>query len=176
MRFNGHVDAVNPATGRKIRPLFISLRATRDKSEVLEPAEPLFDPVASLRHHFLAAISQHPEELKSVEPVMPFSRADPRAVEAIDVIPTLDQRPNLLNLTPKEFESFIQNLFTTMGYETDQYRSSRDGGTDCMASKAGPVAPMKIAVQAKLYTKPSRQPTSATFTAPCSTKEPPSAS
>jgi len=89
VRFNGHLDAVNPATGRKIRPLFISLRATRDKSEVLEPAEPLFDPVASLRHHFLAAISQHPEELKSVEPVMPFSRADPRAVEAIDVISTL---------------------------------------------------------------------------------------
>jgi restriction system protein len=96
--FNGHVDAVNPATGRKIRPLFISLRATREKFDELELAEPLFDPVASIRHHFFAAISQHPEELKSVEPVMPFHRADPRAVEAIDVISTLDQRPNLLDL------------------------------------------------------------------------------
>ena len=84
---------------------------------------------------------------------MPFSRADPRVVEAIDVISTLDQRPNLLDLSPKEFESFVQNLFTKMGYETDQFRSSGDGGIDCMAYKRDPVAPMKIAVQAKLYTK-----------------------
>jgi restriction system protein len=84
---------------------------------------------------------------------MPFSRADPRVVEAIDVVSTLDQRPNLLDLSPKAFESFVQNLFTKMGYETDQYRSSNDGGIDCMAYKRDPVAPMKIAVQAKLYTK-----------------------
>lgn len=63
-----------------------------------------------------------------------------------------------MELTPKEFESFIQNLFTKMGYETDQYRSSGDGSIDCMAYKRDPVAPMKIAVQAKLYTK-TVQPT-----------------
>ncbi len=40
-----------------------------------------------------------------------------------------------------------------MGYETDQCRASRDGGIDCMAFQPDPVAPMKIAVQAKLYTK-----------------------
>ena len=116
-------------------------------------AEPRFDPVASIKRHFFAAISQHPEELKPVEPVMPFSRADPRVIEAIDVISTLDQRPNLLNLSLKEFESFVQNLLTKMGYETDQCRASRDGGIDCMAFQPDPVAPMKIAVQAKLYTK-----------------------
>ena len=151
--FNGHVDTVNPATGQKIRPPLISMRATREKFDELVLAEPRFDPVASIKRHFFAAISLHPEELKPVEPVMPFSRADPRIVEAIDVISTLDQRPNLLDLTPKAFESFVQNLFTKMGYETDQYRASNDGGIDCMAYKRDPVAPMKIAVQAKLYTK-----------------------
>ena len=156
--FNGHVDTVDPATGRKIQPPLISMRATRDKFDELLLTEPRFDPVASIRRHFFAAISPHPEELKAVEPVMPFSRADPRRIEAIDVISGLDQRPNLLDLTPKEFESFIQNLFTKMGYETDQYRSSGDGGIDCMAYKRDPVAPMKIAVQAKLYTK-TVQPT-----------------
>ncbi len=40
-----------------------------------------------------------------------------------------------------------------MGHETDQYGSSRDGGIDCMAFKPDPVAPMKIAVLAKLGTK-----------------------
>ena len=154
--FNGHVDTVDPATGRKIQPPLISMRATRDKFDELVLTEPRFDPVASIKRHFFAAISQHPEELKPVEPVMPFSRADPRAIEAIDVISSLDQRPNLLGHTPKEFESFIQNLFTKMGYETDQYRSSGDGGIDCVAYKRDPVAPMKIAVQAKLYTKTVR--------------------
>jgi len=151
--FTGHVDTVDPATGRKIRPPLISMRATREKFDELVLTEPRFDPVASIKRHFFAAISPHPEELKAIDPVMPFSRADPRRVEAIDVISGLDQRPNLLDLTPKEFESFIQNLFTKMGYETDQYRSSGDGGIDCMAYKRDPVAPMKIAVQAKLYTK-----------------------
>ena len=154
--FNGHVDTVDPATGRRIRPPLISMRATRDKFDELVLAEPRFDPVASIKRHFFAAISPHPEELKPVEPVMPFSRADPRVIEAIDVISTLDQRPNLLDLTPKEFESFIQNLFTKMGYETDQFRSSGDGGIDCMAYKRDPVAPMKVAVQAKLYSKTVR--------------------
>ncbi len=151
--FNGHVDTVDPATGRRIRPPLISMRATREKFDELVLTEPRFDPVASIKRHFFAAISLHPEELKPVEPVMPFSRADPRVIEAIDVISTLDQRPNLLDLSPKEFESFVQNLFTKMGYETDQFRSSGDGGIDCMAYKRDPVAPMKIAVQAKLYTK-----------------------
>jgi restriction system protein len=151
--FNGHVDTVDPATGQNIRPPLISMRATREKFDELVLTEPRFDPVASIRRHFFAAISQHPEELKPVEPVMPFSRADPRIVEAIDVISALDQRPNLLDLKPEAFESFVQNLFTKMGYETDQYRSSHDGGIDCMAYKRDPVAPMKIAVQAKLYTR-----------------------
>ena len=151
--FNGHVDTVDPATGRRIRPPLISMRATREKFDELVLTEPRFDPVASIKRHFFAAISPHPEELKEVEPVMPFSRADPRVIEAIDVISTLDQRPNLLDLTFKEFESFVQNLFTKMGYETDQFRASGDGGIDCMAYKRDPVAPMKIAVQAKLYTK-----------------------
>ena len=151
--FNGHVNTVDPATGRRIQPPLISMRATRDKFDELVLTEPRFDPVASIKRHFFAAISPHPEEFKPVEPVMPFSRADPRVIEAIDVISTLDQRPNLLDLTFKEFESFVQNLFTKMGYETDQFRTSGDGGIDCMAYKRDPVAPMKIAVQAKLYTK-----------------------
>jgi restriction system protein len=91
------------------------MRATKDKFDELVLTEPRFDPVASIKRHFFAAISQHPEELQPVEPVMPFSRADPRVVEAIDVVSTLDQRPNLLDLSPKAFESFVQNLFTKMG-------------------------------------------------------------
>ncbi len=38
--FNGHVDTVDPATGRKIRPPLISMRATRDKFDELVLTEP----------------------------------------------------------------------------------------------------------------------------------------
>lgn len=44
---------------------------------------------------------------------MPFSMADPRIIEPIDVLSIIDQRPNLLELKPSQFEAFIQNLFTT---------------------------------------------------------------
>jgi restriction system protein len=115
------------------------MRATRDKFDELVLAEPRFDPVVSIKRHFFAAISPHPEELKEIEPVMPFSRADPRVIEAIDAISTLDQRPNLLELTPKEFESFVQNLFTQMGYETDQFRTSGDGASTAWRTSAIPL-------------------------------------
>jgi Restriction endonuclease len=49
--------------------------------------------------------------------------------------------------------TWVANMTDMCAYETDQYRSSGDGGIDCMAYKRNPVAPMKIAVQAKLYTK-----------------------
>jgi restriction system protein len=39
--FNGHVDTVDPATGRKIRPPLISVRATREKFDELVLAEPV---------------------------------------------------------------------------------------------------------------------------------------
>jgi restriction system protein len=38
---NGHVDSVDPATGRRIQPLLISVRATRDRFREFVPAEPL---------------------------------------------------------------------------------------------------------------------------------------
>ena len=61
--FNGHVDTVDPATGQRSGRL-ISMRATREKFDELVLTEPRFDPVASIKRHFFAAISPHPEELK----------------------------------------------------------------------------------------------------------------
>jgi hypothetical protein len=53
---------------------------------------------------------------------------DKRFIEETDVLSDLDQRPNLLELTPAEFESLIHNLFTKMGLDTKQTWPSRDGG------------------------------------------------
>ena len=115
--FNGRVHAVDPLTGQKIQPHLITLRATREQFTPLVLDEPKFNPVECVRRYFFADISPHPDELIPVEPVMPFSMADPRIVDPIDVISDIDKRPNLLELSPKEFEAFIQNLFTKMGFD-----------------------------------------------------------
>jgi restriction system protein len=151
--FNGHVDTVDPVTGRRIQPPLITLRATLDKFRELVLDEPRFNPVECIRRHFFADISPHPDELIPVDPVMPFSMADPRIVAPIDVISDIDKRPNLLDLTPKEFESFIQNLFAKMGFDTKLYQASGDGGIDCVAYDPHPITGGKFIVQAKLYTR-----------------------
>jgi restriction system protein len=151
--FNGLVDTIDPRTGIAIKPHFITLRATRDQFAPLVLDQPKFSPVQCVQKYFFADVSQHPEELVAVEPVMPFSMADPRIIEPIDVLSTIDQRPNLLELKPQQFEAFIQNLFTKEGLDVKLFRAGGDGGIDCMAYDPDPVRGGKIAIQAKLYTK-----------------------
>jgi restriction system protein len=156
--FNGRVHAVDPLTGQKIQPHLITLRATREQFSRLVLDEPKFKPVECVRRYFFADVSPHPDELIPVEPVMPYSMADPRIVEPVDVIADIDKRPNLLDYSPKEFESFIQNLFAKMGFDTKLYQASGDGGIDCVAYDPHPITGGKFIVQAKLYTR-TVQPT-----------------
>lgn len=151
--FNGRVHAIDPLTGQKIQPHLITLRATREQLSPLVLDEPRFKPVECVRRYFFADISPHPDELIPVDPVMPYSMADPRIVDPIDVISDIDKRPNLLEHTPKEFEGFIQNLFTRMGFDTKLYQASGDGGIDCVAYDPHPITGGKFIVQAKLYTR-----------------------
>jgi len=83
--------------------------------------------------------------------VLDFNMVDPRFVQESDVLSTLDTRPNLMELTPHEFESLITNLFEKMGLETRQTQASRDGGVDCVAFDARPILGGKVVIQAKRY-------------------------
>ena len=67
------------------------------------------------------------------------------------MIGTLEGRPNIMELTPFEFEGLEANLFTGMGLETRQTRSSRDGGVDAVAFDPRPVLGGKVVIQAKRY-------------------------
>ena len=98
-----------------------------------------------------AGVSRNPAELAPVRPVLEFDMVDDRFVEEADVLSGLDQRPNLMDLTPGEFESLITNLFETMGLDTRQTRPSRDGGVDCVAFDPRPVLGGKVVIQAKRY-------------------------
>ncbi len=80
-----------------------------------------------------------------------FNRVDKRVIQETGVISTLDQRPNLMELTPSEFESLVTNLFAKMGLETRLTQASRDGGVDCVAYDPRPVLGGKVVIQAKRY-------------------------
>jgi HJR/Mrr/RecB family endonuclease len=145
---NGVVDTVDPRSGKRVRPCLITVRVTRDTFDEIDLAH--VDPLACLRH-LSASVSRSPAELAPVRPVVEFSMVDPRFISETDTLSGMDGRPNLMDLTPNEFESLIQNLFTSMGLETKQTRASRDGGVDCIAYDTRPIFGGKVVIQAKRY-------------------------
>ncbi len=146
--FNGVVDTIDPGSGRPIRPCLITLRTTKETFNELDLAR--VEPLACLKH-LSASVSKSPAELVPVRPVLEFSMVDPRFIAESDALSILDERPNLLELTPSEFEALVQNLFTKMGLETKQTRASRDGGVDCVAYDSRPILGGKVVIQAKRY-------------------------
>jgi restriction system protein len=146
--FNGHVDTIDPRTGQPARPCLITLRTTRDLFGNLDLAR--VEPEACLRG-LNASVSRSPAELTPVRPVLEFNMVDPRFVEETDVLSSIDQRPNLMELTPSEFEALITNLFEKMGLETRLTQASRDGGVDCVAYDPRPIFGGKVVIQAKRY-------------------------
>jgi len=145
---NGYVDSVDKGTGRLARTCLVTVRTSRDTFTQLNLSK--VDPLACL-NVLNASVSKSPAELAPVRPVLEFNMVDPRFIEETDVLSELDQRPNLMELTPKEFESLITNLFQKMGLETRQTQASRDGGVDCVAFDPRPIFGGKVVIQAKRY-------------------------
>ena len=145
---NAHVSTIDPATGHPIHPCLISVRTSRDRFLNLDLR--YVDPISCLRD-LRASISNHPGELVAVKPILEFNMIDPRFVQETDILSSLDQRPNLMELSPSEFESLITNLFAQMGLETKLTQPSRDGGVDCVAFDSRPVLGGKVVIQAKRY-------------------------
>lgn len=146
--FNGYVESINKGTGRDTRTCVITVRTSREQFLELELSR--VDPQECLKA-LNASVSKSPSELAPVRPVLEFSMVDSRFIEETDVISTLDQRPNLLDLSPGEFESLITNLFQKMGLESRQTQASRDGGVDCVAYDPRPIFGGKVIIQAKRY-------------------------
>ena len=146
--FNGYVQTINPATGRDIQPYLISVRTTKDRFMSLDLSR--IDKRACLRN-LGAQVSPRPTEMQAVKPIVEFAMVDRRFIEQGDMLATLDARPNLMDLTPAEFENLVSNLFEKMELEAKLTRSSRDGGVDVVAFDTRPVLGGKVVIQAKRY-------------------------
>jgi restriction system protein len=145
---NGHVHTIDKRTGQHIHPCLLTVRTTRERFEQLNLA--FVDPTECLKG-LTASVSKSPAEMLPVRPVLDFDMVDPRYVTEENVLGALDTRPNLMDLTPSEFESLITNLFEKMGLETRLTQASRDGGVDCVAYDARPIFGGKVVIQAKRY-------------------------
>ncbi len=145
---NCTVNTIDRATGTRHIPCILSVRTTASVFGAINLAA--VDPVACLKG-LSAAMSPSPADLAPVRPVLELKMVDPRFITEADVLSQLDQRPNLMELTPGEFESLITNLFTKMGLEARLTQASRDGGVDCVAFDPRPIFGGKVVIQAKRY-------------------------
>ena len=145
---NGMLDTIDLATGRDTRVCLLSVRITADTFRSLKLAQ--VQPEHCLRS-LKASVSRAPAELLPVKPLVELNMVDPRFIETMDVMAGLDPRPNLMELSPTEFEGLITNLFSAMGLDTRQTQPSRDGGVDCVAFDARPIFGGKVVIQAKRY-------------------------
>lgn len=146
--FNGYVSTVDPATGRDIRPHLISVRATKEAFSQIDLAR--VEKSICLKT-LGAQISRSATEAQPVRPLVEFNMADARFVDQHDLLNELGSAPNLMDLSPGEFEQLVANLFGEMGLEAKLTRTSKDGGVDCVAYDPRPVLGGKVVVQAKRY-------------------------
>lgn len=145
---NGVIDTHDPTNGQEVRVPVVSVRAT--KAAFLQLRLDRVDKVACLRN-LGAQVSNRPDELQAIKPIIEFNMVDKRFIAQPDILSSLESRPNLLDLTPSEFEALVSNLFTQMGLDTKLTRSSRDGGVDAVAFDTRPVLGGKVVIQAKRY-------------------------
>lgn len=98
--------------------------------------------VEELRQKHQEALSRHWQEVEERH----------RDIEEEkDVLSQLDSRPNLMDMTPAEFEALVANLFSKMGLGTKLTRTNRDGGVDAVAFDTRPILGGKVVIQAKRY-------------------------
>jgi restriction system protein len=154
LSLNGRVRHTNPATGQHERPHIISVVVEREQfgSLVLDRVR-----ASDCLKYLKALISPHPYELEPVEPLVDFDRSRLAFVEGLDMVSTLDARPDLMALSPTGFEHLIRQLFeadpTIESVESLVTRESNDGGIDGVIYVKQPLGRSMTVVQVKQYAR-----------------------
>ncbi|WP_097328986.1 restriction endonuclease [Paractinoplanes atraurantiacus] len=146
--FNGHVDSINPATGRQEYPCLISLDVERAAFEqlVLDRVKP-----ADCLPYLRARVSEHPYALKPIEPILVFDLSKFAFIDGLDAVSTLDHRPDLMQMGHGEFEHLVRQVFEAMGMQGWTTTSSKDDGVDAVVKNPDPFVGGVTIIQAKHY-------------------------
>jgi restriction system protein len=146
--FNGHVDTTDPATGQRIYPCLISLNVERTAFTrlVLDQVRP----EVCLRH-LNALVSQHPYELEGITPILDFDLTKYSFIDGMDAVATLDSRPDLMRMSPTEFEHLVRQIFEAMGMQGWTTVASKDDGVDGVVVNPTPFVGGLTIIQAKRY-------------------------
>lgn len=147
--FNGRLSTIDGATGKPVRPHLVTVSAERSTFAdlVLEAVEP-----AACLVRLNALVSPNPFDMEAVEPFIAFDLKRFRFTDDMDVISDLDSRPNLLKLSPTEFEHLVRQLFIAMGAEAWTTIPSKDGGVDAVATSKNLFFGGVCLIQAKRWT------------------------
>jgi restriction system protein len=144
----GHVHFIDPATGHREYPCLISIAVDRAKYVGLYLRD--VQPDVCLRN-LNALVSRHPHQVEAVTPVRDFDLARYSFVEGVDVVASLDSRPDLTEMTPTEFEHFVRQLFEARGLEGWTTERTGDDGVDAVVTNPDPMIGGLTIVQAKKY-------------------------
>ncbi len=147
--FNGRVSTIDRATGKPVRPHLLSVSAERAAFAELVLAA--VEPAACLKR-LNALVSPNPFDMEAVEPFIAFDLKRFRFADNLDVVAGLDSRPNLLKLSPTEFEHLVRQLFVAMGAEAWTTIPSKDGGVDAVATSKDLFFGGVCLIQAKRWT------------------------
>ncbi len=145
---NGHVRAIDPATGEWEYPCLISVDSMREdfpREEALRNVD-----AATCLKRLRAIISQHPYDLEAW-PVLDFDLTKYKFVQGLDAVAGLDSRPNLLKMSPTNFEHLVRQLFEAQGAEGWTTTQSNDDGVDAVILNRSNLVGGLAIVQAERY-------------------------
>lgn len=151
--FNGWVDAINKATGKRENNCILSIQAK--KGEFVEIDLRHVDPKTCFKN--LKGIgSSKLSGITAIQPILQISRSDKRFTSHYDVADSMDNTTNLASMDWEDFEHLIREIFgkefSSNGGEVKVTQASRDGGVDAIAFDPDPIRGGKIVIQAKRYT------------------------
>jgi restriction system protein len=151
--FNGWVNAINKATGKKENNCILSIQAKRN--EFLEIDLAHVDPKVCFKT-FKGVASSKLVGLTPIQPILQISRTDKRFVNHYEVAKNMDDSTNIAAIPWEDFEHLIREIFekefSGNGGEVKVTQASRDGGVDAIAFDPDPIRGGKIVIQAKRYT------------------------
>ncbi len=151
--FNGWVESIDKATGKKVNACIISVQAMRE--EFLAINLDNVDPKACFK--ILKGVgSSKLHSLTPIAPILNINRDDKRFISSYPVVDGLDESSNLAAMDWEDFEHLIREVFekefSQSGGEVKVTQASRDGGVDAIAFDPDPIRGGKIVIQAKRYT------------------------